>query len=104
MTGVARDENLNALGGIRLPEVVLGQKQYIAVNANDFVLFGLSTDLTCEPLANGELRFSSHESYLSDYSTVVEQLLAERFLLPDDAQHMIEAAAASDIGMPDTCY
>lgn len=105
-TGIARDENLNARGGVRLPDLALGRGQFIAADTELMeapYLFGGYLDLACEPLADGSARFSDHETYVAQFTELVEELVAQGFLLSEDAQAMIEAAAASDVGRPGTC-
>jgi hypothetical protein len=96
-TGIARDPNLNATGGIRLPDVVLGRGQFIAVDAENFVLTGTLLDLKCQPLSDGTVRFPDHESYLNQFEQQVQQLVTDRFLLPEDAERLIKEAVASDV-------
>ena len=106
VTGIARDENLNALGGVRLPDVALGRSQYIATDTTDLVetiLFGLEEDLSCEPLADGSQRFVNHDVYVAAFVEETARLVAEGFLSPEEAYRAIEAAAASDVGNPDAC-
>jgi hypothetical protein len=102
-TGIVRDENLNAQGGIRLPELALGRSQFIAVDTDTDVLVGKFIDLQCTPLADGTLRFSDHASYVNRFTQETQRLVEARFLLPDEAAHLIQAAQASDVGAPDAC-
>lgn len=108
-TGIARDFNGNALGGIRRPEVEVGQATYIAslVDLEVFPglpgLVGTFIDLTCEPLPDGSVRFRNHGDYVNRFSRQANRLVDQGFLLPADAEAMKEAAAESDIGKPDSC-
>jgi len=105
-TGIARDGDGNALGGIRLPDLDLGRGQFIAVDPASFFgmgLYGAFEDLKCEPLPDGTPRFRNHGSYVSQFTHQVESLVAEGFLLPEDAERMVSEAAKSDVGKPDTC-
>lgn len=102
-TSIARDDNMNARGGIRLPDLALGRHQYIATDVDTFLWVGAIVDLACTPLADGSIRFDSHDAYVSRFGQEAARLVDEGFLLPDDAYHMIVAAAESDVGGPDTC-
>jgi hypothetical protein len=105
-TRIARDENGNALGGIRLPDLELGRGQFIAVEPASFFgmgLYGAFEDLKCEPLPDGSTRFPDHESYVSQFTQQAQRLAAEGFLLSEDAERMIADAAKSDVAKPDAC-
>ncbi|MEM7130964.1 MAG: alpha/beta hydrolase domain-containing protein [Chloroflexota bacterium] len=106
-TGIARDENLNALGGIRLPDLALGRGQFIAADAvlmpEPPHMMGGFVDLKCTPLADGSIRFPDHDEYIRQYAEFTEQLVSESFLLTEDAEAMIEAATESDIGIEGAC-
>lgn len=102
-TGIGRDENLNARGGIRLPDLALGRTQFIAVDTANFVLVGKFIDLNCSPLTDGNVRFSDHETYVMRFTRETQRLVEEGFLLPDDADRLIEAAQASNVGASDAC-
>jgi hypothetical protein len=108
-TGIARDDNLNALGGIRFPDVEVGRARFIASLLDFEILPGLRGlvgawyDLQCEPLADGSPRFADHGDYVS---RVVQQANALRnggYLLETDAEALKEQAAESEVGMPGTC-
>jgi len=105
-TGIARDENLNAEGGIRTPDLVLGRGQYIAVNFDvpfPAALYGKFIDWKCEPLPDGSPRFRNHRTYVRQFAKETIKLAAHRFLLPRDALRMIWEAIQSDVGKPGTC-
>ena len=98
---LARDANLNAVGGVRVPYLELGQGQFIAVdylNLNRRGLRGTFLDLACEPLADGGVRFADHDSYMEQFVAETERLMGEGFLLRDDADVMIEWAIGSEVG------
>jgi hypothetical protein len=108
-TGIARDGDGNALGGVRLPEVEVGQALYIA-SLLDFEilpglpgLIGLEVDLTCTPLADGSVRFKNHGKYVSIYVRQANALVSAGFLLAGDAELMKLTAAESIIGKPKSC-
>jgi hypothetical protein len=106
VTGIARDENGNALRGIRLPDLEIGRGQYIAFDPDSFSgwgLFGKWNDLKCDPLPDGRPRFRSHLSYVRRFTRQTLRLVRQRYLLPQDALRLIWEAAASDVGKPDAC-
>ena len=105
-TGIARDADGNALAGIRLPDLEIGRGQFIALDPDSFLglgLFGAFEDLKCEPLADGSARFADHASYVRRYTQQADKLVAEGYLLQEEADRMIAAAAASDVGDPSAC-
>lgn len=108
-TGIARDFNGNALGGVRRPEVNVGQATYIASLLDVEVIPGLPglagtfIDLTCEPLPDGSVRFPSHGDYVRRFAHQANLLVNQGYLLPADAEAMKERAAESDIGKPGNC-
>lgn len=102
-TGIARDENLNAMGGIQPPDLVLGRGQFVAVDLEGFVLVGKLIDLQCEPLPDGSPRFPNHGRYVRQFIREIIKLIADDFLLIDDAVHMIQDAVRSDVGKPGSC-
>jgi hypothetical protein len=108
-TGIARDANLNALGGIRYPDVEIGRAWFIASLLDVEVIPGLPglagawVDLQCVPLSDGSPRFADHGDYVS---RVVQQANALRnggYLLEADAEALKEQAAESEVGQPGTC-
>jgi len=109
VTGIARDENLNALGGVRLPPVESGRFQYIA-SLPDFEiqpglpgLVGTESDLECEPLPDGSERFPFPASYDWAIARQAVDLVEQGLLLKGDAIPMIFRARASDVGRDKRC-
>lgn len=102
-TGIQRDENLNALGGIHMPDLVLGRAQFVAADLEVWPKIGKAIDLTCEPLTDGSPRFESYDSYVKQFRDELEALVAARFILPDEVAGLIQAAAASGVGTTDYC-
>ena len=109
---IARDANGNALvryvGGqivnttaYRLPEVAVGQNQYIpfdpSYNDGSFLRYLRSLSGSHVDLSDN---FTSHSAYVADVETRALRLQADRYLLAADAQAIILAARASDIGVP----
>ncbi len=106
VTGIARDENGNALGGIRLPDLAIGRGQFIAVDpasAQGMGLFGAFHDLQCEPLPDGSARFPDHAAYVNQFTQQAQTLTGQGFLLSEDAEGLIAAATASNVGAPIAC-
>ncbi len=107
ITGIARDANLNALGGIRLPEVALGRAQFkVAVKQAPglpFYLIGAYLDLKCVPLPDGSVRFPTHGGYVSAFRDVSRDLVRSGYLLQEDAATLGTGAAQGDVGKPQTC-
>jgi hypothetical protein len=108
-TGIARDASLNALGGIRFPDVEVGRAQFKA-SVLDFEFFpglpGLTGewyDLQCVPLADGSPRFASHGDYVQRVVQQVNALQRSGFLLEADAEALKQQAAESEVGNPATC-
>ncbi len=89
-----------------MPWLELGRGQFIAVdylNFNGLGFRGTFLDLACEPLPDGGVRFADHDSYVEQFVETAERLIAEGFLLRDDADVMIEWAAGSEVGVPGSC-
>ncbi len=108
-TGIARDANLNALGGVRFPDVEVGRAQFIA-SLLDFEFFpdlpgliGAWFDLQCVPLADGSPRFASHGDYVKRVVQQANALRKSGFLLEADAEALKQQAAESEVGKPGTC-
>jgi hypothetical protein len=105
-TGIARDDNGNALDGIRLPDLEIGRGQYIALDPESFFgfgLFGKWEDLQCEPLPDGSTRFQDHTSYVSQFTQQAQTLVEQGFLLQADADRLVSAATASNVGDAAAC-
>ena len=104
-TGIERDDDLNALGGVRLPELALGVGRYMAADPNAVVAFltGAWEDLTCAPKADGRVRFPSHGSYVDGVSAILDGLRVDGMILDGDASELQRDAARSTIGKPGIC-
>jgi len=108
-TGIERDLNGNALGGIRLPDVEVGRALFIATNFVvpipdfDSFLFGLWEDLQCEPLLGGSARFANHGRYVAPFIRHADALVSQGYLLASDAEAMKADAARSEVGKPGSC-
>lgn len=102
VTGIARDADGNARGGVRLPELAIGQARFIAADFDTEVLpglaglTGLSIDLSCE-------KFRSHGDYVRRFTAATKALRDTGLLLQQDASSLMAAAARSDVAKPATC-
>lgn len=107
---VTRDSRGNALvthvGGhavdtlaFRLPEVAVGQNQYVAIDPsyNDGTLAGFLR-MTAGGHVDLTGTFSSHAAYVAAVAWHARSLMAQRYLLPEDASAIILRAIDSDIG------
>lgn len=104
-TGIARNADLNALGGVRLPDVELNRGRYMAADPNVPIawLTGSYEDLACTPNADGGARFENHGEYVLRTAQLLRALKRGRLLLWRDAARMRREAAASDVGKPESC-
>lgn len=118
-TGIARDPDLNALGGVRLPDLEVGRARFIAMDTSTLLpgdesgalsayagLTGSALDLACRPAPGSDTdgsRFASHEAYVDAFGRQADALVDQGFLLQQDATLMTARAADSDVGKPDSC-
>jgi len=127
-TGIARDDDGNALGGVRLPDLAVGQALFIASDPTSGAplgvpfltpLTGSHIDLECIPVAKEaarnrrpgpvghfgryRYRFRNHGEYVSRFARQANRLVGQGFLLPADAEAMTTRAAESGIGKPGHC-
>ena len=118
-TGIARDGDLNARGGVRLPDLAVGRQRHVASDSTTrpetlppgvppsfSVLFGSTVDRACEPAPGSGARgprFRGHEDYVDAFRRGVDRLERRGFLLEADAGALKERAAASDVGEAGSC-
>lgn len=114
-TGIARDDDLNARGGVRLPDLHLGRARFVASDSTTrspglpprfAFLYGSTIDLPCQPAPGSdtdEPRFRTHEDYVDAFTRQVDELQRQGFLLEADAVALKERAAGSEVGKPGTC-
>ena len=112
VTGIARDDNGNARGGVRLPDVELGRALFLA-SVPDFEIVpglpgivGLWFDLACEPAPGStgdQPRFGNHGEYVSAVEAQAEMLAAQRYLLPEEVGRLVSLAARSNVGRRGSC-
>ena len=107
-TGIARDADGNALGGVRLPDLHVGRSQFIAVDLSlpGLPITGTSVNLACAPApdASGDApRFMNHGDYVAASVRQVNHLRRARLLLPQDASMLRHSAATSDVGGDGSC-
>jgi hypothetical protein len=93
----ARDQYGNVLGGIRLATHAVPTATNTGMNSGDSFcrLYG-----SHEPFDESTLKalYPTHEAYVSAVRAVVEQNLADGFILPADAEQTVSAAMDSGIG------
>ena len=99
---LARDENMNVLGGVRLPDLDAPTKTYTADNGPtdplDFIgllacgLAGTAVPFTPEKLMQ---LYPTHEDYVQKYTAAADEALAAGFLLKADYDEMLELARAA---------
>lgn len=107
-TGILRDGDDNALGGVRLPDLQVGRATYIAsdpdsIFANIPGLLGDSIDLSCAVDEDGTPRFPTHGAYVNPFVQQAKALRKAGFLLESDAEFLQQTAAVSDVGRPGSC-
>jgi hypothetical protein len=109
-TGIARDINGNAAGGVRFPDVANGRAFHLASALDVEVLPGLAGlvgfwfDLACAPLpGETEPRFRNNGDYVSSVVRQSRQLMLQGYVLPADASAFNREAARSDVGKRGSC-
>lgn len=109
VTGIARDENQNALGGVRLPDVEAGRFSYLA-SLLDFEiqpglpgLIGAESDLECVALTDGSERFPFPALYDWRVALQVMDLIERDLMLKNDGIAMIFKARDAEVGRDDRC-
>ncbi len=111
-TGIARDVNGNASGGVRFPDVANGRALHIASLLDIELIPGLPGligawfDLACAPepgSATGQPRFTSHRQYVHSVWQQAFSLMWDGYLLPRDALQLLWIARDSDVGRPQSC-
>jgi len=110
-SGIARDADGNALGGVRFPDVENGRALHIASALDVEIipglpgLIGLWFDLACAPAQGDdtEPRFASRRHYLRSVIRQTRRLLIAGYILPVDARTIIRATRESDVGGESYC-
>jgi hypothetical protein len=111
-TGIARDANLNAAGGVRFPDVSIGRAFHFPSAPGVEVIPGLPGligfwfDLACAPAPHAispEPRFANHGDYVRQVIRTAFTLARQGYILRSDMRELIRAAAKSDVGKPGTC-
>ena len=92
---LARDGDGNAIGGLRSPLIDVPVARY---NGEECVQAGTTVTFSSERLA--EL-YPSHRSYVQRLLDATDRAVVDGFLLCDDAEAIMSAASASDIGGAD---
>ena len=112
------DKDGNGVDGVRLPDITVPVATYTGWNrtktgfGGDYRLCTASGSFIpfaktkAERLASGdprlslEERYPNHDSYVKKVEQAAKKLVQERLLLKEDAQKIIDTAAASKIGNP----
>ena len=104
-TGIARDADLNARGGIRAPDLDVGRTRFRAVLDFGFpsMLFGAVEDLACTLAPDGSARFPNHGAYIHRFVRQANRLWRQGFLLSDERRSLVKEAVDSDVGKPGSC-
>ncbi len=95
--GIQRDQHGNALGGIRLPDVVVptathsGMGKPVEGGSRFAFLYGRAVDFSNEKLA--EL-YPNAEVYLSRYRRALDKTVADGFVLAEESPGLDQAAVA----------
>ena len=94
---IERDENGNALGGIRLPDFVVasashnGRGKAVSGGSRFAFLYGTANDFSPETLAE---RYPTQETFLAQYEEALQKSVEEGMVVPEDAPALREAAEA----------
>jgi len=90
---LARDEQGNALGGIRFPDLEAPLGTHVGENLTDNIaaVGGSSTPFPPEKVK--EL-YPDHDAWFAKYQAAVEHLVESEVVLPDDAERMLARARA----------
>ena len=94
---LARDENGNAIGGVRPPDIRVPLGTYVESNTGPGFcgLFG-----GFDPFSDAELAslYRNHGAYVSRFKQAISSSVREGFLLREDAQTQSTGAARSSVG------
>ncbi|MCC7369312.1 MAG: hypothetical protein IT306_12860 [Chloroflexi bacterium] len=108
----ALDADLNETGGIRLPDLTVPVASYTGWNPRDPATGGVGQILsmqgstlpfpatradrerTGDPRPSIEERYGGRDDYLSRVRAAAEALVARRYVLAEDVEHVVTAAAA----------
>ena len=94
---VKRDENGNALGGVRLPYIDLPTSTHIAVLSDRggmLSVMGTRYPFTAEKLK--EL-YPDRAAYLQKFASSTDKLVTDKWILPEDGEAMKTAAGAAEV-------
>jgi hypothetical protein len=110
VTGIARDGDLNARGGIRLPDVAVGRARFVASDIATVppgfpppmgIVTGSVVDLACEPAAavpDSGPRFGDAAEYRRAVETALSELTERRLLVDADVAAFRARALAWSFG------
>jgi hypothetical protein len=107
-----RDGDGNALGGVRLPDIVVptgtnsGQNQpqtracMLVGSFSAFVATKAARERTGDTRPSIEERYRSRDDYVNRVRVAAQDLMAQGFLLPEDAAVIVQEAASSKLFEP----
>lgn len=111
-----RDGDGNALGGVRLPDIVVptgtsgGQNQpqtFTCMLVGSFSAFAATKaerERTGDTRPSIEERYRSRDDYVNRVRVAAQDLMARGLLLPEDAAVIVQEAASSDLFEPARAY
>jgi hypothetical protein len=94
---ITRDDNGNALGGVRTPQVDVPIAAFTGEQPNATVLctlFGTTTPFDATMLA---ALYPTHDAYVSAFDAATDRAVEGGFVLAPDADLMKQAAAEADV-------
>ncbi len=86
-----RDEHANALGGIRWPDLEAPLATHVGENLTDDISLVGGTSTPFQPDKVRAL-YPDHATWLAKYEAAVNQLVATKVVVPDDASKLIDGA------------
>ncbi len=107
-----RDEDGNAIGGVRLPDIAVpvgtngGQNQpqsftcMLVGSFSPFAATKVEREHAGDTRPSIEERYRSRDDYVNRVRVVTQDLMARGFLLPEDAAVIVQEAASSDLFRP----
>jgi alpha/beta hydrolase family protein len=93
---IQRDCHGNALGGLRLPyiDVPTSSHRGSLAKGGAMSIVGLRTPFSAETL---RALYPDHATYVAKFSAATDRMVAQRWILPDDAEAMKKAAQAAKV-------
>jgi hypothetical protein len=89
--GTLLDDKGNAQGGVRLPQVSVPTAKYGVGSTDACVLFGYAEPF---PAAVSQALYGDKAAFLARVQADIERLIADRWILPDGREQLLELARA----------